>query len=65
MGSNLYKIILCIVVALCGWEAIDYIFTNTPPNSDIAFVAMLTSVWLLIERLYIILIVEQIKSETR
>jgi len=65
MNSTLYKFILCTVVALCAWEALDYLFNATPPNSDIAFIALVISVWLLLERLFIILIVDQVhRSKT-
>lgn len=58
MYSFFYKFVLSIVVVLCAYESLDYLFNNTPPNNDIAFMGMVIAVLLLIERLYIILWVE-------
>jgi hypothetical protein len=58
MNSKLYKLTVCIIMALCAVESLDYLFNNTIPNPHIAFLGMFTCCLLLAERLYIILWLE-------
>ena len=58
INSFLYKFVLVLVVALCGVESFDYLVNNTPPNPDIAAMGMLLCCCLLLERLYVVLWVE-------
>lgn len=58
MLSLIYKLALCIFVALCIRESWDFVVNDVVPNSHITLIAMTVSILLLIERLYILLWLE-------
>ena len=65
MYSNVYKFVMCAVIALCSMEAIDYIVNTVTPNSDIALMGMVFTILLLFERLYVIVFVESFIAQNK
>jgi hypothetical protein len=59
MLSIIYKFNLCLIVALCIRESWDFAVHDVLPSPYIAFLAMVITILLLIERLYILLWMEQ------
>lgn len=58
INSVIYKLAVCLTIALCAVETFQYLFSDIPPNPDIAAMGMFVTCWLLAERLYVVLWIE-------